>query len=168
MTSSSRLNSRRDDQDGVTGPLPPAIRRQTWGYHPRENTIGCSAARVFHLTRSDAPSLYLKVEPDNPDEELSAEHARLLRLARYLPVPAVHGFERAGGHTYLLTAEVAGDPAHDHHAHGLGAAQVVALLAAGLRRWHAVPIAACPFDHRLSVMLAHLAALGPAGRCPRS
>ncbi len=72
--------------------------------------------------------------------------------APWLPVPRVLGYGADGAREWLLTASLRGVDATDD---GLRAdpPRLVPLLAAGLRRFHALPVAACPFDSRADVLV---------------
>ena len=108
----------------------------------------------FH---TGAATLYLKVEPRRPYDELHAEAERLRWLPGRLPVPALCYTGADDLHSYQLTVAVPGVDATDD---GLRAepAQLVKVLAERLRRIHGQSIAGCPFDQRLDAELARATA----------
>jgi kanamycin kinase len=91
---------------------------------------------------------YLKVAPLGAVPGLAEEALRMRWLSPRLVVPRVLDYGSDGAQEWLLTASVDGtsavDPALRAHP-----GRLVPLLAEGLRRFHAVPWADCPFDGHL-------------------
>ncbi|PJD00553.1 APH(3') family aminoglycoside O-phosphotransferase [Janthinobacterium sp. BJB1] len=145
-------------QGAVTAAMPAGLAAAITGYQWTRDSAGESDAAVYRLQGGDgAPDLYLKHGRGPAAADLADEAARLHWLAPHLPVPAVVQFARvaAPDQAWLLTAALPGktasqvldaDPA-------LGPA-VAHALAAFLRRLHALPVGACPFDAGLAVRLA--------------
>lgn len=120
-------------------------------------TIGESAAQVYRLVDQKGEVTFLKVCPHGTPFSLADEVARLRWLAGRLPVPAVLGYEEDASHSYLLMSAVRGvDAATAAEGQRMESAQLVRLLAEGLRQFHAVSVAACPFDHRLAAEVARV------------
>ncbi len=94
-------------------------------------------------------------------ETLGAEAERLDWLVGRVPVPRVVAFERSEAGAFLLTEALRGVAAHEFTG---PPARCVELLADGLRRLHAIGIAACPFDARLAVRMREARANAMAGR----
>ncbi|MCF7751010.1 aminoglycoside 3'-phosphotransferase [Bacillus subtilis subsp. subtilis] len=143
--------------------LPRAWRTPLAGAVIRRQTVGASPADVFVVHHPDRPDQFLKTEPVHVFSELPAEVARLRWLrGQGMAVPVVvDALEEAGRHWLWMSAlpgaDLSSSPA-------LGAAQVVALVAAALRQLHVLPVSACPFDHRLPVRLAAAQARAAAGQ----
>ncbi|MFI6596999.1 aminoglycoside 3'-phosphotransferase [Nonomuraea sp. NPDC050536] len=83
-----------------------------------------------------------------------AEHERLRWLKRWLPVPDVVAFEGDA----LVTADVGWNSLERAKAPNRAAR-----MGEALRRLHGIPVEECPFDERLDVKLAHVAARVAAG-----
>jgi aminoglycoside phosphotransferase len=135
--------------------LPEELAGLVAGYSWRSISVGCSPAHVYHLTRRDAPGLYLKIsrrDMHDPVHRLEAECARLRWMRGRLPVPDVHACTGNKVFDYLLTSEVVGQAAHAVEREEAG--RTIGLLARGLRMIHALPIDDCPFDHRIDRELA--------------
>lgn len=135
-------------------------------------TVGCSAASVFRIVTVSArrgsgagqvdpvqgETLYLKV--DGADK-IAAEAERMQWLGSRITAPNVFVHHEEGGEAkgklatnhntrgYMLTSELAGIPSfkvkREDYPH------VIKTLARGLRALHQLPIAECPFSHRLAV-----------------
>jgi len=126
------------------------------GYRWSRSTVGESGAKVYRLHgMAGAPDLYLKHGAGQAAGDIGAEAARLAWLAGRLPVPAVVDVVHARDEAWLLMTALPGHTAHEIlSAHPDLAAGVVDALAAFLRRIHAVPVAACPFDSAFGLRLA--------------
>lgn len=141
----------------VTAAMPASLRTAVAGYRWARDSIGESDAAVYRLQgRNGAPDLFLKHGKGAAAAGLADEVARLRWLAPHLPVPAVVRFARvaAPDQAWLLTAALPGQPASAllDADPGLGPA-VAGALAAFLRRLHALPASACPFDAGHAVRL---------------
>ncbi|MBY3512799.1 aminoglycoside 3'-phosphotransferase [Rhizobium laguerreae] len=132
------------------------------GYRFERDALGRSAASVFRLEALGLPTLYLKVEEVGPFAEIADEAARLRWLkASGLTCPDVIAEDSDGVHNRLLISALPGSD--------LASASVltplarVELLAAALLDLHRLPIASCPFDHRLEARIAVAKARMQAG-----
>jgi kanamycin kinase len=142
--------------DGANGPLAPRLhgwdREVVWDFHPETTT--------WRLTRG--PSVrYLKVQVADHEPTLEAEAGRMRWARDRLPVPEVLGHGRAEGEggagavEWLLTVALPGvNGVHDSVRRD--PARLVEGLARGLRRFHALPVAECPFDFRQEAAMAHV------------
>jgi aminoglycoside phosphotransferase len=123
--------------------------------HAKAVTIGESASPVYQLANEQGPISFLKVCPRSSGLTLADDAARLAWLADRLPVPRLLAYHEDATHTYLLMSAVPGiDAATLAETEQMATAQLVRLLAVGLRQIHAVPVVDCPFDHRLARELA--------------
>jgi aminoglycoside 3'-phosphotransferase-1 len=85
-------------------------------------------------------------------------------MGDHLPVPQVVDFLSANGTAWLLTMALPGQTAYDVlAANPTAGGAVVDALAAFMRRIHAIPVAACPFDNALGPRLDHARARIDAG-----
>ncbi len=98
---------------------------------------------------------YLKVAQRGREVTLQAEQERMIWAATYLVVPRVLDYGSDGTHEWLLTAALEGVNAIDESVLA-DPSRSVPLLAQGLRRFHSVPVEACPFDNHLDTLM-HLA-----------
>lgn len=145
-------------QAAVTAAMPASLRAAVAGYRWVRDTAGESDAAVYRLQgRDGAPDLFLKHGKGVAAADITEEMARLRWLAPYLPVPAVLQFAQAADpqQAWLLTAALPGKTAHEllEANPEIGPAMADA-LAAFLRRLHALPVDACPFDTGPAVRLA--------------
>ncbi|PDS76559.1 APH(3')-II family aminoglycoside O-phosphotransferase [Rhizobium sp. L43] len=132
------------------------------GYRMEQDALGRSAASVFRLEGEGLPVLYLKVEQAGPFGELADEAARLGWLkASGLPCPDVIARESDGERNWLLISALPGTDLAS--ALALTPLARVELLAAALLDLHRLPIASCPFDHRLERRIATAKARMQAG-----
>jgi len=135
--------------------LPQALRAQVRGYRWEHISTGETAASVFRLAGGGAAPRFLKITPQEPAADPLAEVRRMEWLGGRLPVPRVLAYAEHRGRTYTVMSAVAGvdatEPALLRHP-----SQLVGLLAHGLRLIHALPVAGCPFDHRLDAEFARL------------
>ncbi|MDC7741475.1 APH(3')-II family aminoglycoside O-phosphotransferase [Rhizobium binxianense] len=140
------------------GPL--AVRLS--GYRMEQDALGRSTASVFRLEGEGLPALYLKVEEVATFGELADEAARLGWLkASGLPCPEVIARESDGEHNWLLISALPGSDLAS--ASALTPLVRVELLAAALLDLHRLPVASCPFDHRLERRIATAKARMQAG-----
>lgn len=99
---------------------------------------------------------YLKAGWTGAYPSLAGERDRLAWLrARGAPVPEVLDHGAGDGVEWLLTAALDGEPAVAPQ-RVANARATVRSLAAGLRAFHAIDPAGCPFDHRVAATLAHV------------
>ncbi|WP_049736257.1 APH(3')-II family aminoglycoside O-phosphotransferase [Rhizobium ecuadorense] len=142
--------------------LPGALAERLSGYRFERDALGRSTASVFRLEGEGLPVLYLKVEAAGPFGELADEAVRLgwLKTAG-LPCPEVIARESDGGRNWLLIGALPGNDLAS--ASALTPLARVELLAAALSRLHDLPIASCPFDHRLENRIAAAKARMQAG-----
>ncbi|MBP2444802.1 APH(3') family aminoglycoside O-phosphotransferase [Rhizobium leguminosarum] len=123
------------------------------GYRMERDALGRSAASVFRLEGEGLPVLYLKVEAMEPFGELADEATRLSWLkASGLRCPDVIAHESDGERNRLLISALPGNDLAS--ASTLTPLARVELLAAALLDLHRLPIASCPFDHRLESRIA--------------
>ena len=107
-------------------------------------------------------TFYLKIEEAGPFGELADEAARLRWLkASGLPCPDVITEDTAGAHNRLLISALPG--ADLASASALTPLARVELLAAALLDLHYLPVASCPFNHRLEARIAAAKARMQAG-----
>ncbi|TAV99827.1 aminoglycoside 3'-phosphotransferase [Rhizobium ruizarguesonis] len=132
------------------------------GYRFERDALGRSAASVLRLEALGLPTLYLKVEEAGPFGELADEAARLHWLkASGLPCPDIIAEDSDGVHNRLLISALAGSDLAS--ASALTPLARVELLAVALLDLHRLPIASCPFDHRLEMRIAAAKARMQAG-----
>ncbi|HUH07356.1 MAG TPA: aminoglycoside 3'-phosphotransferase, partial [Egibacteraceae bacterium] len=143
--------------------LPAAARRHLSAgesqliYHPYSTA-------TWRVERVSGAVLYLKAAPAELYPSLASERDRCAWLAeRGAPVPEVVDYGAADGVEWLLTAALPGAPATA--APHLGAPQRTAgILGEGLRAFHEIDPAECPFDHTIAPSLRHVSARVAAGR----
>ncbi|MET4598801.1 APH(3')-II family aminoglycoside O-phosphotransferase [Stenotrophomonas sp. 2694] len=148
--------------DGGVMPLPSQWRSALRDADIEMQGIGVSRADVARVRRQGLPDAFLKSEVIDAFSELEGEILRLRWLrAQGQPVPTVLDTAEEGGRRWLLMSAL---PGHDlASSPTLAPAQVVVLLADALRALHALPVAGCPFDHRLASRLPEVAARVAAG-----
>lgn len=146
--------------------VPRAISTAVEGYRWSRDTVGQSGASVYRLHgKPGAMDLFLKTGTGAVAADIIAEAARLRWLAEYLPVPQVVDFEAADGAAWLLMTAMPGQPAcRLLEADSSTGPKVVDALAAFMRRVHAIPVEACPFENALAPRLAHARARIDAGQ----
>ncbi|NKK71383.1 APH(3') family aminoglycoside O-phosphotransferase [Rhizobium leguminosarum bv. viciae] len=143
-------------------PLAGALDARLSGYRFERDARGRSAARVFRLEAAGLPTLYLKVEGAGLFGELADEAARLRWLkASGLPCPDVIAEDSDGAHNRLLVSALPGSDLAS--ASALTPLARVELLAEALLGLHRLPIASCPFDHRLEARISAAKARMQAG-----
>jgi kanamycin kinase len=137
----------------VEVPEELCYRYDGWSWTP----VWASApdARTWRADHPDGRRHFVKVAASGRYPSLGDEAARARWSAAHLPVPPVVGHGRDGPVEWLVTAGMAG---HDATRHALRAEpeRLVPELAAGLRRFHEAPTAACPFDFTLDTAAAHV------------
>lgn len=126
--------------------LPANIAEAVSGCVWRENNLGFSSVRIFHLQAEK--SLYLKINSRASEFSLSQEKLRLEWLKNRLPVPEVVRFAEDETREFLLLSEISGIPAIDDSLKK-DAPRVIEQLTNGLKMIHALPLENCPFDARL-------------------
>lgn len=100
---------------------------------------------------------YLKTGWAGGYPSLAMERDRFVWLrGRGVPVPEVFDHGSSDGIEWLLTFALPGEPATAPR-HLAEPRKTVAILAEGLRAFHEIDPAGCPFDHRLGATLAHIA-----------
>ncbi len=129
--------------------VPRSIADSISGYVWTRITIGASSARTYCLRRRGAPTLYLKIDCAEPRRELHQERLVLEWLAGRLAVPRVLNFDHQEQTDFLLLSEVPGTNAVESTGY-LNKAQIVVLLAQGLKTVHNVGAQNCPFDRSLN------------------
>ncbi|RSZ56225.1 APH(3')-I family aminoglycoside O-phosphotransferase [Massilia atriviolacea] len=146
------------EQTCMQASLPTAIGATLAAYAWERNKVGQSGASLHRLHgRSDAPDLFLKHGTGAIADHMTDEMTRLRWLGQFVPVPSVVHFVRTPDQAWLLTSALKGKTAGELLASRpeLGPA-IVDALAAFLRRLHAIPVEACPFnsDHTVKLRLA--------------
>ncbi|MFM0730563.1 aminoglycoside 3'-phosphotransferase [Paraburkholderia sediminicola] len=133
--------------------IPTKWREKFAGALIERQVVGESGAEVFRIQCGSGEELFLKSEPTGLPSELPGEVERLQWMnRRNLPGPTVLGDAMEDNRHWLLMTAVPGcDLAN---ANNLSPLQIVEILAVALRSLHAVPIAECPFDHRLEERIA--------------
>lgn len=144
-------------------PPPPAALA---GMDDWDVTVAWSLAPGRATWRLQAPHgeiRFLKVGRCGNEPPLAAERDRLGWAATRLPVPTVLGFGTDGQHEWLLTAALPGTAASDQPGDA-DPEHLVRALAQGLRLFHAVPAADCPFGVRADTLLRTAEARVAAGQ----
>jgi len=138
-------------------PLPPSLAQHLAGHGWARNLVGEAGAAVYRVHRPGEPDAYLKHARGAAAGELTHELLRLRWLGETgLPVPALLHFECGADEAWLLTRALPGRTAYDWLLHEPERGpQIVAALAALLRRLHALPVAPCPFNAHHTLRLAH-------------
>lgn len=138
--------------------VPESMSAALAGHAWARDRVGESGGAVYRLHgKPGAPDLYLKHGRHAVADAIDDEAARLRWLAGRLPVPAVVNVVRTADEAWLLMTALAGktagqlleaDPGQGH--------AVVDALASFLKRLHAIPASACPFDsdHARRLVLA--------------
>jgi aminoglycoside 3'-phosphotransferase-1 len=122
------------------------------------DTVGESGAAVYRLHgKPAAPELFLKHGRDVVADDIGQEESRLRWLAQHVGAPTVVQFHSTHNEAWLLMTAMAGQSAYQLlTARPEMSVAVVDALAAFLRRLHAIPVSACPFnaDHTLRLAVA--------------
>jgi aminoglycoside phosphotransferase len=132
--------------------LPPSFDNPVAGYTWNEVTIGKSSAKTYCLQRRHHPAIFLKVDQKWPRGELLEEKKVLNWLSGKLPVATVLLFDEDDNNDYLLISEIPGVNAANTVS-SMENAELVTLLAKGLRMVHGVPVDDCPFERNLDRMI---------------
>lgn len=121
------------------------------------------ATATWRISSASAATYYLKAAFVGTYPSLAGERDRCVWLReRDVAVPEVVDYGADRGVEWMLTAALPGDDATTPHY--LADPQVtVPLLAAGLRSFHNVDPAGCPFDYRMPVAVDHAAGRVAAG-----
>lgn len=109
---------------------------------------------TWRLEHPDGPTRYLKVGLASWFPRVVDEDARMRWAGRWLPVPEVLDGGTDGQVDWLVTAALPGQPVSEPGS-AADIERLVVLLARGLRRFHAAPVAACPFDFTVELAIAH-------------
>jgi aminoglycoside 3'-phosphotransferase-1 len=122
-----------------------------------QNSTGDSGAKVYHLVGSGSRRFYLKHGRGSVAHDVTDELVRLRWLTDKIAVPKVCHFVASRDEAWLLTEALPGLTAYQ----ALGAdladrGAMVDALADFLRRFHALPVDACPFNgnYRLRLLQA--------------
>ncbi len=153
---------------------PEPLRQALDGAVLAVTTVGVSDAQVLEVRWPAGRQGFLKIAPPSGPGQgldlLRAEHERMVWLAGRVPVPEVIVWsdpvtdpDGRGGVTdapaFLLMTALGGSIAIAD-VHRSDAEALIRALAAGLRRFHEVPVAECPFpfglDDRLAVAAARV------------
>ena len=147
--------------------IPEYIARYLRGYQSTgENLRTASAAFVYHFSRAGDLGFYLKINAQCEVVGLRPEAEHMRWLEGKLDIPQVIHYMEEGGRQYLLSEALPGQPAHWRNQHG-DKGQLVQILAAGLRKIHAVDIGNCPFDRSIDALIERVEkqlSLGYLGR----
>ncbi|NHZ95968.1 APH(3')-I family aminoglycoside O-phosphotransferase [Massilia sp. CCM 8734] len=137
---------------------PPSMSAAFEAYAWTRDSIGESGADIYRLHgKKDSPDLFLKHGNDAVADQITDEMTRMQWLARYIPVPEVVQFVRTPDQAWLLMSAINGKTARQVlESHPERGSAVVDALVALLRRLHAIPVSACPFnsDHAVRLRLA--------------
>lgn len=144
--------------EGALAPVPAGMSAALEGYAWARNTVGESGGVVYHLHgKPGTPDLFLKYGKDAFAGDLIDEMVRLRWLGDYVPTPAITQFAATADEAWLLMTALPGATAYQMLEDDPdGRMAVVDALAAFLRRLHAIPVSACPFnsDHGYRLRLA--------------
>jgi aminoglycoside 3'-phosphotransferase-1 len=139
-------------------PVPAGLADAVTGYCWSRDRVGESGSAVYRLHgKAGAPDLYLKQGVDAVVGAIVDEMVRLRWLAAFLPVPAIIRFLCDADTAWLLTTALPGRTAYQMlRTDPANAGPVVDAITEFLRRLHALPIDACPFnsDHRVRLRQA--------------
>lgn len=154
-----RVRTIGQERERVVAPaiVPLCMEHLVEGYEWGRETIGESGGAAYRLRRHGCPALYLKYGCGAVARDIIEEMVRLRWLAGKIPVPAVRHFVASGDEAWLLMTALAGKTAYQSlEADPASRTAIVDILASFLRRFHALPIEACPFnsDHRLRLIHA--------------
>lgn len=151
-----RDGDREEPCDPIVAPVSMAA--DVAGYRWARDKVGQAGGAVYRLHGNPTkPDLFLKQGRGDAADEITDEMARLLWLNGHLPAPSVVNFVRTVGEAWMLTTAVPGQTAAQALRAKAGAGQdVVDGLARFMRRLHAVPVNACPFngDHAYRLVRA--------------
>lgn len=141
-------------------PPPPPLVRDHVGTHPWVplDPVGATGSTAWQVGRhrvGHRPAA-------RPGPSVEGEVQRLDWLRPHLPTPEVRVATVDGTGEWLVTAPVAGFPSHRGELHP-DLDQLVAGIAAALRRLHDLPVADCPFDGGWDRLAGEIAAALDAG-----
>ncbi len=131
--------------------VAPALLRRWPGHRWDRMTDGCSAARVFRMSRQGQVIGYAKQARPKGPQPLEDEIERLRWAAGRMPVARLLGTGE-GDWIWMVTSVVPGNAAHEFPCRDEPEA-TVSRLAAALQRLHAIPTDDCPFDARLPALM---------------
>lgn len=143
--------------NGEREPLPEAFAHILRGFagDGRVAFVWKNAAWTYVITAGDGTKKYVKLQPVNLPESLELQANKLNWLRNKLPVPAVLDYGVVDKYEYLVTMELPGVEA-SHELCRERPEDTVRLVAHGLRRIHAIPIAGCPFDHSIERLMIRI------------
>lgn len=132
----------------AAAPVPTTMSAELDGYEWARNTVGESGGAVYRLHgKPYAPNLFLKHGRDAVADDVTDEMVRLRWLANHMPVPMVAHFVRTPDEAWLLMTAMRGKTAYQVLESSPDAGpNVVDALVRFLRRLHAIPVNACPFN----------------------
>ena len=133
-------------------PIPATLQALIAADAWHEISEGESDARVFRLTGADGVR-YLKIAPHDAQFQVKADKVRLDWLAGRVSVPQVLHYAEDHTHQFLLMSALDGlHPMHDDL--NWSAEDRIHFLAQAAQRFHALPIAGCPFAFGVDAQLA--------------
>ncbi|WP_088182419.1 APH(3')-I family aminoglycoside O-phosphotransferase [Sphingobium sp. Z007] len=138
--------------------MPESLATLLSGYRWYSDTIGESGGSVYRLKRADRPDLFLKYGRGGVVADILDETVRLRWLATHMPVPHTVYFASVRDESWLVMTAIAGQTAYQCLANDPHKSiAIVDALAAFMRRLHAIPTSACPFnsDHAYRLAQAH-------------
>ena len=132
----------------TAAPVPLSMAAVVEGYEWARDAVGQSGGAVYRLHgKTGTPDLFLKHGDGTVADDVTNEMASLLWLADYVPVPAVAQFIRTPDQAWLLMTAMRGQTAQQVLESDPDARlAIVDILAAFLRRLHAIPVGECPFN----------------------
>ncbi|BBF68162.1 APH(3')-I family aminoglycoside O-phosphotransferase [Sphingomonas bisphenolicum] len=135
--------------------MPESLAALLSGYRWCRDTTGESGGSVYRLQRADRPDLFLKYGGGDVAADILDETVRLRWLATHMPVPRIMYSASTPDESWLVMTALTGQTAYqcltdDPHK----SIAIVDALAAFMRRLHAVPTSACPFDSDHAYRLA--------------
>ena len=130
--------------------LPQPLEHLLTSYSWTEIIIGASSAQTFRLERPGRETYYLKTAERSPGKELLAEKKVLewLHGKPFAPEVVLWGEDKAAD--YLLLTAIPGTDAASL-TDGTPGAELIKLLAQGLRFIHQIPAGTCPFNRSLAM-----------------
>jgi len=135
--------------------MPEKLATLLSGYQWVRDTIGESGGSVYRLQHEGRPDLFLKYGRGEVAADILDETVRLRWLAAHMPVPRIVYSVSTSDEAWLLMTALVGQTAHQcltGHPHSSIA--IVDALAAFMRRLHAIPTSACPFNSDHAYRLA--------------
>ena len=137
--------------------MPTSMSAELEGYHSARDTVGKSGGSVYRVYgKEGAPDLYLKHGIDAVADDVTDEMVKLRWLAGHIPVPSVVKFIRNSDQAWLLMTALEGQTAyHVLKSNPDSRPAVIEVLAALLRRLHAIPVSECSFNSDHPFRLCH-------------